>query len=257
MGSFEKAFRFTASWEGGFDGNRQASSQPLDDSVAVYGITPKFLYDYLGWSKSDATSTAKLTAINYAKAAQIWQQSRWTWFKCAQIQNDDIATLVFDMAVRRANAAARWLASAVGLSESQGTIASGRQGILPSQATINRINLLCRYPGSCEALYQKIIQTYISNTNYKEIGLKTRASLPDGIIRRLGSLLVVDFNISKDTFPSLPKAKQTSIKNKVLTVRSSAIAGTAQATGSSEQATGHWLLWGVTVFVGGKFLKWW
>lgn len=272
MGNFQKAWAFTAGWEGGFDGNPKAKVQPLTDNVAVYGITPKFLKDYIGWTDKNATDTAKLKAITYEDAAKIWENSRWTWFKCNQIQSDALATLVFDMAVRRANEAAHTLAQAVGM-----TIKEGTQGVkfrtvggnptkpddgmvIPNQTCIDKLNALCLNDknemdnDAILAIYQKIIQGYIRKAKPTETG----------VIRRLGCLLFVktldENRLHRDNFPSLPKAERDNIEQKVIAIRDGKTKSKLTADKPTNTEGSQWTTIMLTLvggYVGGKIFKWW
>ena len=61
------------------------------------------MHDYVNWK--DARTRRELPGMDEATARQLWLDTRWKWMKGDQIQDQNIATLIFDYFVNRGNSA--------------------------------------------------------------------------------------------------------------------------------------------------------
>ncbi len=101
MADFDKAWAITSSWEGPLGSSRETTSDEYWDGVkwgTNFGLTGRFMREFTTWKKTDIKAFQKMTA---AECGKIWFDTRWTWNKCDQIENQEIANLIFDWSVRR------------------------------------------------------------------------------------------------------------------------------------------------------------
>lgn len=106
MASFEKAWNITKSWEGVW--STKPEGNPEEKYNAVWwgtngGATGRYMRDFLGqtWKPSDKAKFQKLPLDQVGQ--QIWKPTRWKWLRGDEIQNQEIANLLFDWGVRRWN----------------------------------------------------------------------------------------------------------------------------------------------------------
>jgi Glycosyl hydrolase 108 len=225
MAEFDKAWTFTAGWEGPWDGENMNPFK-IDDNRASYGITPRFLKDYVGL-KDSVQGKPYMRAIDRDRAKDIWYKTRWTWFKCEQIESDALAALIFDWAVRRPNHVAITLCNIVGLDTKEGVENpmmrnfGGNPDVktskmqLPSQKLIDILNAACKDEnGVCTK--ESHWNFYLKVVAYRIV--KEKPTLP-GVVRRFACLLHGRFEVTASGFPSLPKAEQLKMTQAVTTIR--------------------------------------
>jgi hypothetical protein len=218
MANFNKAFQFTAGWEGAWDGGNKLIK--FDDSTAAYGITPLFLYESVGMSKSAVTLTF-MQSLDFNRASDIWEKSRWAWFKLDSIASDEIAILLFDWSVRRPNICAKNLAIATGFKESDlskipydNSVSKTDNQLVPSYAMIDALNAKCKNKaGKYDAeLIKKVYLDLIVRR------VKAESNLLDGVKRRIGCLLFGEWTVTVDSYNDLPKARKEQITKGVMKI---------------------------------------
>ena len=228
MADWKKAWAFTSGWEGPWDGG---SNYIYSDSVAAYGVTPVFLAQQYGIRK-ELLDLAYMKAIKKSNAATIWFNSRWTWFQCASM-TDDLAILVFDMAVRKPQYAVEILCEVTGMS---GQTMFFRQNVtLPTQAVFDALNGM-----DAATAYAQIVTAYI----------KRQKPSAKGVIRRLSCLLNKRFELDRNSFPSLGAATRTALETSVTSLYSIKRKLVADRTMNDDSST----LWTAAKWIGGLWL---
>jgi Glycosyl hydrolase 108 len=103
MALFVKAWTISSSWEGAW---RNSPEKGSADEEYVYGafwgtnngLTGKYIKEFAGWTANRRAEFQKLTAT---QCGEIWQKTRWRWMQGDKIENQDIASLIFDWYVMR------------------------------------------------------------------------------------------------------------------------------------------------------------
>lgn len=111
MADFSKAFNITASWEGKWSKiPEKCDKSALDPGEECeenaygvwwgtnYGLTGTFMRDFAGWK---AEKRAVFQNMGIQQAGEVWRNTRWKWGKFDQINDQEIANLLFDWGVRR------------------------------------------------------------------------------------------------------------------------------------------------------------
>lgn len=238
------------------------------DGVAAYGITPRFLKDFVGRPDKDIT-LAYMKSINYQKASTIWQASRWLWYKCEMIASDEIGILIFDWAVRRPAIVAQEMAAIVGLKLSDcehpymvelgGNPAKKTDAFYyPSVTIIDKINDACKVNGQynqakIQELYDKLILRRIATESGQD---------NEGVKRRLGCLLFGEWTINVDSFNGLPATRKKQILDTMTKLKPRKGLIVRKQPNLNDDTEGgmsftKMAAWGVGIFFGGKWFKLW
>ena len=111
MARFELAWLLTSGWEGGWNAKPEADGQ-AEEYVngqywgTNYGITGAYIRDYVRNPFPFKNGAKTLTAKNFRsltkpECGEIWAATRWTWLRCDDIVDQEIANLLFDWGVRK------------------------------------------------------------------------------------------------------------------------------------------------------------
>jgi hypothetical protein len=106
MANFEKAWNITKSWEGAWSAKPEGSDEEKYNGTwwgTNGGATGTYMRDFLGqtWKPADKAKFQRLTLDQVGQT--IWKPTRWNWLRGNEIQNQEIANLLFDWGVRRWN----------------------------------------------------------------------------------------------------------------------------------------------------------
>ncbi len=103
MADFDKTWPITSSWEGPLGSSTEHSDEEKFGTVkwgTNFGLTGTYMRDYTPWKASDRDAFIKM---NRADCGKIWEATRWKWLKGEQIEQQEMANLLFDWGVRRWN----------------------------------------------------------------------------------------------------------------------------------------------------------
>ena len=113
MARFELAWLLTSSWEGKWSAKPESGSQDEEYVRGQfwgtnYGITGAYVRDFVRNPFPFKAGSKLLTAKNFGQLSfnecgQIWAATRWTWLRGDDIENQEIANLLFDWGVRKWN----------------------------------------------------------------------------------------------------------------------------------------------------------
>lgn len=106
MANFEKAWNITKSWEGAWSAKPEGSNEEKYNGTwwgTNGGATGAYMRDFLGqtWKPADKLKFQRLTLDQVGQ--NIWKPTRWNWLRGNEIENQEIANLLFDWGVRRWN----------------------------------------------------------------------------------------------------------------------------------------------------------
>lgn len=119
MANPQIAYRITSSWEGRWSkvpekGSLQEESAYNEWWGTNYGLTGSFMRDFAGWKKSQKS---QFQNMNIDQAGEVWKRTRWTWAKLDNVNDQEIANLMFDWGVRRWNNMIKGVAKALNVPE--------------------------------------------------------------------------------------------------------------------------------------------
>lgn len=115
MASFKDAWEITSEWEGKWVDKPETNDEEESAYGAwwgtSYGLTGTYMREYVGWTSDRKAEFRKLSS---GAAGVIWRDSRWTWMRGNEIDNQEIANLLFDWGVRRWNSLINGVRAALG-----------------------------------------------------------------------------------------------------------------------------------------------
>ena len=127
MADFDKAWAITASWEGKWVTKHEQYRNKQGELVDVeeeyfgdvwwgtnHGLTGTYMREFTQWKATDKAVFQKMTR---AQCGEIWKATRWTWNKCDQIENQEMANLIFDWSVRRMKSSVNAVRNALGFGD--------------------------------------------------------------------------------------------------------------------------------------------
>lgn len=119
MADFDTAWEFTRTWEGPFSSSGNDSGHYFPRAIAdikgwawskkyvrtkmgtTFGVTPQMLFDYVpGWQYPYLPTADKMANMTEDEAKEIWRGVAWKWCGGDDINDQSIATLLFDFMVR-------------------------------------------------------------------------------------------------------------------------------------------------------------